>query len=286
MRRTDTVLVLIVGAFALFVGSKAVERRSWTKTACDPRLARCRPERSEGPAALDRAPTSAYSAIGSPTQRSATTSLSARPQATADVVRRNAGAVTPVPNLDELHARVAAASDSYMADMLAADSEIVRWPDRRERGLRVWVQSTSTVQSWDLRYAQMARDAFAEWSDGLPARLDFVVDSVSADVQIIWVERFPAEDGQRVGATKRTNDRSGWLVAAEISIAVHDSTGETIPPSDLSAIVRHEAGHALGLGHSKDPHTKMFPVEITHEITPADRATLRLLYELKPGSVR
>jgi uncharacterized protein YhdP len=136
--------------------------------------------------------------------------------------------VTPVPNLDELRARVAAASDSYMADMLAADSEIVRWPDRRERGLRVWVQSTSTVQNWNLRYAQMARDAFAEWSDGLPARLDFVVDSASADVQIIWVERFPAEDGQRVGATKRTNDRSGWLVAAEISIAVHDSTGETI----------------------------------------------------------
>ena len=113
-----------------------------------------------------------------------------------------------------------------------------------------------------------------------------VVDSAGADVQIIWVERFPPEDGQRVGATKRTNDRSGWLVAAEISIAVHDSTGETIPPSDLSAIVRHEAGHALGLGHSKDPHTKMFPVEITHEITPADRATLRLLYGLAPGSVR
>ena len=265
MRRTDTLLVLVVGAFALFVGAKVLERRPWTHIAT-------------------RASTE--SAARSLTQGSTTTALSARSRPTADVVRRNAGGVAPVPNLDELRTRVAAASDSYMADMLAADSEIVRWPDRRERGLRVWVQSTSTVQNWDIRYAQMARDAFAEWSDGLPARLDFVIDSASADVQVIWVERFPAEDGQRVGATKRTNDRSGWLVAAEIAIAVHDSTGEAIPPSDLTAVVRHEAGHALGLGHSKDPHTKMFPVEITHEITPADRATLRLLYGLTPGSVR
>jgi len=144
----------------------------------------------------------------------------------------------------------------------------------------------SAVQNWDLRYAQMARDAFAEWSDGLPARLDFVLDSASSDIQIVWVERFPPGAGQRVGTTKRTNDKSGWLVAAEISIAVHDSAGETIEPSDLAGIVRHEAGHALGLGHSKDPRTKMFPVEMTHDITPADRATLRLLYQLTPGSVR
>jgi hypothetical protein len=266
MRRTDTVLVLVLGAFAIFVGAKTFERV----------------RRRERSAALDASTATAHSTARPPTQQGAAASaqlLPARPRPPADVVRRSAGELTPVPNIDELRARVAAAGDSYMADMLAADSEIVRWPDRRDRGLRVWVQSASSVQNWDLRYSQMARDAFAEWSDGLPARLDFVVDSASSDVQIVWVESFPPQDGQRVGATKRTNNSSGWLVAAEISIAVHDSTGETIPPPDLSAIVRHEAG-------SKDPHTKMFPVEITHEITAADRATLRLLYELTPGSVR
>lgn len=269
MRRTDTVLVLVVGAFAIFVGAKTVERRASIKTAaCDAPSARCQPERRDGSDALDATP------------------ASARSRQDADVVHASGDGLTPVPNLDELRSRVADASDSYMADMLDADKELVRWPDRRERGLRVWVQSASTVQNWDLRYAQMARDAFAEWNDGLPARLDFVLDSASADVQIVWIDHFPPQAGEQVGATKRTNNRNGWLIGAEISIAVHDSTGETIPPSDLTAIVRHEAGHALGLGHSKDPHTKMFPVEITHEITPADRATLRLLYGLAPGSVR
>jgi predicted Zn-dependent protease len=59
-----------------------------------------------------------------------------------------------------------------------------------------------------------------------------------------------------------------------------------IRPWEIASIVRHEAGHALGLGHSRDSHTKMFPTEIAHEIMPPDRATLRLLYQLPPGAVK
>lgn len=268
MRRTDTFLVVVLGALALFVGTQALNRPS------------------RRPPAVDEDPPAASASTGSTTSLGTTRSSSAPARASADFVQSGTGVTVPVPNPEEMRARVASASDSYMGDMLAVDGEIVRWPDRSERGLRVWVQSLSPVHNWDVRYAQMARDAFAEWSDGLPARLDFVLDSASSDIQIVWVERFPPETGQRVGTTKRTKDKNGWLVAAEISIAVHDSTGETIQPSDLAGIVRHEAGHALGLGHSKDPRTKMFPVEMTREITAADRATLRLLYQLTPGSVR
>ena len=91
--------------------------------------------------------------------------------------------------------------------------------------------------------------------------------------------------GRRVGTTKRRNDRNGWLSQADISVAIHDSAGATIRPVDLAGIVRHEAGHALGLGHSRDPKTKMFPVETVNDITPTDRATLRLLYQLPPGAL-
>ncbi len=267
MRRTDTFLVVVVGGLALFVGAQAIQRPSRRAAVADQRTT-----------AADAKGRSSTTPVAEPAS-------SARPEASTDFVR-SGDAVAPVPNREELRARLASANDSYMADMLAADSEIVRWPDRSERGLRVWVQSMSGVQNWDLRYAQMARDAFAEWSDDLPARLDFVLDSAGSDIRIVWVDRFPPQAGQRIGVTRRTNNKNGWLVAAEISIAVHDSAGETIPASDLSGTVRHEAGHALGLGHSKDPRTKMFPVEMTHDITPADRATLRLLYQLPPGSVR
>jgi predicted Zn-dependent protease len=165
--------------------------------------------------------------------------------------------------------------------------QLVRWPDRREQGLRIWVQSNSTVHDWNLRYAQMARDAFDDWgSVGLPLRFDFILDSTSADIRIVWGEQFAAEQGERVANTLRTSNQTGWLTSAQILVAIHDSTGRAIPPDALVGIVRHEAGHALGLGHSNDPRTEMFPVQHVSDITPADRATLKLLYEFPPGIVR
>jgi len=207
-------------------------------------------------------------------------------------VTQSAAAVAPPKNVDDIRARIAGTPGTYMASMIGdLNGQLVRWPDRREQGLRVWVQSATSVHDWDLRYAQMARNAFADWGagqdgGGLPIRLDFVLDSATSDIQIVWLEQFAPELGRRVGTTRRITDPNGWIVAAQISVAVHDSTGRTIPPGSLAGIVRHEAGHALGLGHSADTATKMFPVERVSDIQPADRATLRLLYKLPPGSVR
>jgi len=278
MRRTDIVLAIVVGIFALFVGSRVVARRAIPSVHAAARPARATP------GGADRV---------SPSRPVASTTSQATNPRTAsglgDVNVVQPGAIARVANVELVRQRIAAAPAGYLADMLAADSGLlVRWPDdRREKGLRIWVQTISAVRDWDTRYTQMARDAFADWSGtDLPARLDFVLDSASSDIRVVWVDRFPPELGRRVGNTNRTNDQNGWIVSAEVSVAVHDSLGQTIEPANLAGIVRHEAGHALGLGHSKDSTTKMFPVEMTNSITSADRATLRLLYQLSPGSVR
>jgi predicted Zn-dependent protease len=195
---------------------------------------------------------------------------------------------TPAPerDIEKIRALIAETPGTYMADMLAdLDGKLVRWPDRRQEGLRIWVQASTTVPNWDTRYAQMARDAFDDWGrdSELPIRFDFILDSASSDIRIVWSDRFPASVGQRVGVTHRTADQHGWLTNAEIEVAIHDSTGHTIPPTALVGIVRHEAGHALGMGHSNDQRTKMYPTEMRPDITSSDRSTLRLLYQLPPG---
>jgi hypothetical protein len=259
MARADLILASTVGVFALFVGAKVATR----------------PKPPRSPERVAASARDSDNAI-------ATASTHQQPSGSVTIQSRT---VAPERDLAQIRARIAETPGTYMSDMLDdLKGSLVRWPDRRETGLRIWVQSITPVRDWDQRYAQMARDAFDDWGrDALPIRFDFVNDSATSDIRIVWREKFAPEQGSRVGLATRTNDQHGWLVEAQIDVAVHDSAGRTIPPTALAGIVRHEAGHALGMGHSRDPKTKMFPFEMTAEIAAADRATMRLLYSLPPG---
>lgn len=194
-----------------------------------------------------------------------------------------------VKDLDDARARiVAGAPGTYIHDLVAGqDSALYRWSDRTLETLRVWVQPRANDRDWRPEYVARARDAFPEWAEaGFPVRFTFTMDSASADVRVMWVARFPAREGQRVGRADRMVDRDGWIRSANLFVATTDSTGAPIPAEWVAAIARHEAGHALGLGHTGDSTSIMFPTSRTSHIGTADRATLRLLYTLPPGSLR
>lgn len=273
MRRLDAVLLLCVSAFAVFVVAQVFHTSS----------ARAAIHRKPAPVAGVPAARPTLHAtqpgptmIGSDSSELSTTFVSSTQPA-------------PVRDDADIRSRIAAvASGTYMSDMLDdLNGMLVRWPDRPGQPLRVWVQSRTDVPDYQPADAQTAQSAFADWQhSGFPLRFDFVLDSATADIRLIWTDRFPPEAGLRVGSTRRTSDQHGWIADAQIIVAVHDSAGTVIPPAALGGIVKHEAGHALGLGHSRDEQTMMFPTEMVHDIAPADRNTLRLLYSIPPGPLK
>ena len=180
------------------------------------------------------------------------------------------------------------AAGTYVNDILAAqDSALYRWPERLSDALRVYVEPSSTFADFDPHFPQMARDIFAEWSEaGFPLRFTFIYDSASADLTIRWRDRFGPEEGQRIGVTERVQTSAFLIAQARVSIANHDSSGRALSPTAVGGILRHEIGHALGLNHANDVSSVMYRESATATISASDRATLRLLYLVPPGSLK
>lgn len=189
-------------------------------------------------------------------------------------------------DLEEVRRLLRMNSDgTYIGELLIErDSSLTRWPDRRVKPLRVWVQPTSRHPDFDSTYVPIVRDAFATWSaTGIPMRFTYVLDSARADVHVTWVDRFKETIS---GKTLWAHDDDGWIVEANIVLALHHRGGEPLDSASVRAISLHEVGHLIGLDHTSDTLAIMTPKVRVKQLATADIATARLLYSVPPGSVK
>jgi hypothetical protein len=163
------------------------------------------------------------------------------------------------------------------------DSVLERWPDRIGRPIRVWISTPDSIDGWKIEYRESVTAAFQEWSaTGIPVRFDFVDDSASAEVRVFWAESL---DGHTAGMTFWQSDSRRWMRSARITIAMRASDGGRQNARGIGSIALHEVGHLLGLSHSPHSRDIMAPWVTAKELSPGDRATVRLLYALPAGRI-
>ncbi len=232
----------------------------------------------------------------------ASESLDVRARATARTRESAGGSVVASPTTgiaDDLARRVTrwapgetdarerihlAGTSTYLGEVLSAhDSSLARWADRRGQPLRVWIQPYSVVTDWSPVFLPLVRDAFIEWTDGgAPLNFSFVLDSASAEVHVLWVDRFAEPIS---GKTLWTHDERWHILDATVMIAVHHQGGEALDHDAIQAIALHEVGHLIGLDHTTDTGSVMASRVRVKDLSASDRASAQLLYALPAGPV-
>ena len=175
------------------------------------------------------------------------------------------------------------ADRTYLDSMISRDSVIRRWPDRGGVPLKVSLVEGGP-SDYHPRMGRFFLDALSRWENtGMGVRFDIVQDTLAAEIVVRWINNFPLD---RAGQTDLTWDQAGRVRRAMITLAVRTTNGFRLPDEALLSVAAHEVGHALGLPHSADSNDVMFSATQTSMLSPRDRRTAQVLYQLQPGPVR
>ena len=261
MKRTITLLSLVVGAMMVFIVVQAmrVPRR---------------------PVVV--ATTPADSAAGMATPADSTLPQGGESRMAAV---RSSSLPAPRRDLAEIQRRLTdGESGTYIREiLLQRDDNNARWPDRQSEPLRVWIQPTSAFADFHASYPVRAREAFERWMRaGVPVPWTFVADSAACDIPVTWVDHF---DMPISGRTRWSRDQHWWIVGSSIEVALHHQSGGALNAEAIYAITLHEVGHVLGLDHTQDERSIMAARVRVSELSELDEHTAQLIYSIPPGSV-
>lgn len=138
--------------------------------------------------------------------------------------------------------------------------------------IRVYLDNTGN-------YSDAIKNGFNEWEEKSDekVRFKFVTKSHSgyAEIKVVMVEKFTDSTAGLTSAQMNVNK----IGKSTVQIGINAPDGRPFTNSELNIIIRHEIGHALGLNHTDDPKSIMYPIVLPGQsITSDDLSDLWELY--------
>lgn len=158
------------------------------------------------------------------------------------------------------------ASERVGASAITAGNRAYRWA--RPGTLKLFVQSSSSLDGWTQRHLELVDEAVKAWMESADVRVTVVSWPTEADIRLYWTDRLPPTNP---GVTMLYSNARGRLTHADVFIAVEPAPWHTgTPDRILYATIAHELGHALGLPHDPSLAALMHPSPIVTSVTAVD----------------
>jgi hypothetical protein len=167
---------------------------------------------------------------------------------------------------------------TYVAESLK-NGKIMRWTFMP---LKVYIAPMKfySKQGQDMRYRAYVIRALREWENATKGKVRFKVVNtlLESNVNVDWkrVER------KALGHCYFNYDASNRLYGAEVAIGLTEGIvhADYMDENEVYHTILHEIGHAVGLGHSKNPKDIMFPYLNPQQksLTNTDISQIKYLY--------